>query len=353
MNFFICLKSKICFYFIHHLLFYLLVFNFSIFSQAQESANTAGGDISGSGGSVAYSIGQVVYTTHSGSLGIVAKGVQQSYEIAEVFSALELALVQTPWSKMPSLPTMVDIQTTEGQYVRVGVNWNLSALDVYKRGMYTISGSLNIPSILTNPKKVISQLRIQVLAKDPPRDLSLSNVTFSASPESFIIPVGEFSIEDPIDTVHEIRFFGKGYDNGFFEIKRNSLFWNSIDPAPGKKKFTILMQVTDRDGNTLEKFFEIIRKLPETSSLIISNTFTPNGDGANDTWGIPDLRFLQQARIQIFDRGGILVFYTENPDMHWDGKVNGKDAPTGSYFWGFSVKETGETRRGILNLLRK
>ena len=54
------------------------------FAQAQESANSSGGDATGSGGTVAYSIGQVVYTTNTGTNGSVAQGVQQPYEISIV-----------------------------------------------------------------------------------------------------------------------------------------------------------------------------------------------------------------------------------------------------------------------------
>ena len=54
------------------------------FAQAQESANSSGGDATGSGGTVAYSIGQVVYTTNTGTNGSVAEGVQQPYEISIV-----------------------------------------------------------------------------------------------------------------------------------------------------------------------------------------------------------------------------------------------------------------------------
>jgi hypothetical protein len=53
-------------------------------AQAQETANTSGGDATGSGGNVAYSIGQVVYTTNTGSNGSVAQGVQHAYEIFTV-----------------------------------------------------------------------------------------------------------------------------------------------------------------------------------------------------------------------------------------------------------------------------
>ena len=53
-------------------------------AQAQESVNSTGGNAIGSGGTVAYSIGQVVYTTNTGSNGSVAQGVQQPYEILTV-----------------------------------------------------------------------------------------------------------------------------------------------------------------------------------------------------------------------------------------------------------------------------
>ena len=51
---------------------------------AQEAILTTGGDASGSGGSVSYSVGQVMYNTHLGTNGSVAQGVQQPYEISIV-----------------------------------------------------------------------------------------------------------------------------------------------------------------------------------------------------------------------------------------------------------------------------
>ncbi len=51
------------------------------FAQAQESVNSSGSYATGSGGTVTYSIGQVVYTTNTGLTGSVAQGVQHAYEI--------------------------------------------------------------------------------------------------------------------------------------------------------------------------------------------------------------------------------------------------------------------------------
>ena len=50
--------------------------------QAQEAIPTTGGNAFGSGGSVTYTLGQVVYTTNTGLEGSVAQGVQQPYEIS-------------------------------------------------------------------------------------------------------------------------------------------------------------------------------------------------------------------------------------------------------------------------------
>jgi gliding motility-associated-like protein len=55
----------------------------------------------------------------------------------------------------------------------------------------------------------------------------------------------------------------------------------------------------------------------------------------------------------VFDKGGVGLFYTENPDIRWDGTYNGKEMPVGAYFWVIQILETGEIRRGVLNLIRK
>ena len=189
-------------------------------------------------------------------------------------------------------------------------------------------------------------------------DLSLSNASFAGSTTVFFIPVGDFTVKSSRTTTSTktplfTNLFGPGYDNPYFEIKDNILFWSSADPAPGKETFLVLAQVLDRKGNNVTKFFEIKRTRPEFSALTVTNTFSPNGDGVNDTWGVPGIRFYEGARISVYDRGGLRLFYTENPDIRWDGTFEGKNMPVGTYFWTIEIGETGEMRRGMLNLIRK
>jgi hypothetical protein len=73
---------------------------FSVGVQAQESVPATGGDATGAGGSSSFTVGQVVYTTHTGSNGSVAQGVQQPYEISTTIgievTEINLELVAYP-----------------------------------------------------------------------------------------------------------------------------------------------------------------------------------------------------------------------------------------------------------------
>ena len=68
----------------------ILIFLCAFFMQAQETSLTAGGESSGSGGTISYSVGQTVYETSTGSNGKVITGVQQSYEITNVLGFEEV-----------------------------------------------------------------------------------------------------------------------------------------------------------------------------------------------------------------------------------------------------------------------
>ena len=55
--------------------------------------------------------------------------------------------------------------------------------------------------------------------------------------------------------------------------------------------------------------------------VYIPNAFTPNGDGHNDIWKpvFADTLSVKQYDLQIFDRNGVMVFGTNNPNDGWEG----------------------------------
>ena len=91
-------------------------------------------------------------------------------------------------------------------------------------------------------------------------------------------------------------------------------------------------------------------------ALEITNTFTPNGDGSNDTWYIPGLDAYPNCLVEIFDRWGQNVFTTTGYDQKkaWDGTNNGRKMNEGVYFYSITLRDgiTNEPLRGTLTLIR-
>jgi hypothetical protein len=78
----------------------ILMLGLGLTAQAQQATTATSGNASGSLGTMAYSVGQIVYTTNTGTKGSVAQGVQQPYEISVVLgvenNAIKLELNAYP-----------------------------------------------------------------------------------------------------------------------------------------------------------------------------------------------------------------------------------------------------------------
>jgi hypothetical protein len=82
--------------------------------KAQEAITSSGGNATGTGGSVSYSVGQVVFSTNTGTGGSVAAGVQQPYEISVVTGLDEDNRIQLVCSAYPNPTTDFLILRIEG-----------------------------------------------------------------------------------------------------------------------------------------------------------------------------------------------------------------------------------------------
>ncbi|MGQ1785406.1 MULTISPECIES: gliding motility-associated C-terminal domain-containing protein [unclassified Saccharicrinis] len=84
----------------------------------------------------------------------------------------------------------------------------------------------------------------------------------------------------------------------------------------------------------------------EEIELQAPNVFTPDGDGINDEFRVV-YRSVKQFKMVIFNRWGRKVFHTTNPGKGWDGKIAGKDAAEGVYFYVITATgyNEGESRK--------
>jgi gliding motility-associated-like protein len=88
------------------------------------------------------------------------------------------------------------------------------------------------------------------------------------------------------------------------------------------------------------------------TNLTIPNTFTPNGDGINDLWDIKNLKDYPAALVEIFDRYGQLVYQSLGYYKPWDGTLNGKRLPSGTYYYIIKLNSESKPLSGYVVILR-
>jgi gliding motility-associated-like protein len=100
--------------------------------------------------------------------------------------------------------------------------------------------------------------------------------------------------------------------------------------------------------------------IDDCSNYSLPNVFTPGGDGRNDFFRPFPYAFVESIDMKIYNRWGLKIFETTDPDILWDGtnqdtKLNCSD---GVYYYVCTVNEirlTGIVPRdlhGFIHLLR-
>jgi Secretion system C-terminal sorting domain len=105
-------------------IFFLFSIFFSLFSTSAQQANVAsGGNTTGTGGSLSYSIGQVAYTNQVGTNGSVNQGVQQPFEIFTLgnddFPEITLLMTVYPNPTTSFINLNIQNYSTENMYYQL------------------------------------------------------------------------------------------------------------------------------------------------------------------------------------------------------------------------------------------
>jgi hypothetical protein len=143
----------------------VLMWTCSIFGQ--ESIPATGGNATGSGGTVSYTIGQVVYTTNTGSEGSALQGVQQPYEISietAIEQAKDIILVLTTYPNPTTDNLTLKIENYDSQnlsYYLFDVNGKLLENKKVTENETTISMT-NLSSAIYFLKVIDNQEEIKI-----------------------------------------------------------------------------------------------------------------------------------------------------------------------------------------------
>ncbi|MEB0280355.1 MULTISPECIES: gliding motility-associated C-terminal domain-containing protein [unclassified Mucilaginibacter] len=120
-----------------------------------------------------------------------------------------------------------------------------------------------------------------------------------------------------------------------------------INP-PDDVTYTLNVQSADNCGVG----FEDAMHVRGFKKLVVPSTFTPNNDGYNDTWHIDKLSTYPESVLTVLTREGSEVFRTVGDAKQWNGVLNGKALPCGTYYYIIDLKNNLPRRFGWVILLK-
>jgi gliding motility-associated-like protein len=342
-------------------------------------ATSSGGSLENMGnGSIEFSFGQLLYANEITEAHNVNQGIQQPsiYELTSSVSSLSCdnyVIDNTVLLKGEMYNGVVILPYLGGN----GANYlglNISSSSVKGLTMTLPSGKLakgngSIELVLKGvPADTgIAQFNLVFGTKTCPISLRV----YTIQPELSVLRCDNFSlfpsaVGKNLDYSGEVSITYSGGNNvktapvslssqgvNGLVLKADAM---SLNQTGGLLKYTLLGKPTS--AGTAVFYFQIGGKACEVSLKVldsemikVSDFFSPNGDGLNDYWTIPELDLLPDSRVFIFDRFGRLLVENTGTAFRWDGLINNVPAPVDSYWYLIKLNEN-ESLRGNFTLMR-
>jgi len=93
-------------------------------------------------------------------------------------------------------------------------------------------------------------------------------------------------------------------------------------------------------------------RLHALREIIPPNAFSPNNDGVNDVWKLNYLESYPNSTVDIFNRYGEKVFFSQGYSIPFDGNYKGNPLPVGTYYYIINPKNGKKTITGSVTLIR-
>ena len=210
--------------------------------------------------------------------------------------------------------------------------------------------SLDADLVYDEPKAVKANFNFNVTDRENPNELpgntKFTGITEYTGSSEILVFINDSS--KGLNKSYKIDFIT---ENGEEKPTENDLIEITFDKLGSyKMKITVKNDISGCSADTILGPIKI-----EEIYLGIPDVFTPDGDGINDKF-MAVYTSIKEFKMIVFNRWGRKVFQTTDPGEAWDGKIGGKDAAEGVYFYVVTAKgyNKGEERKleGPVHLLR-
>ncbi len=228
---------------------------------------------------------------------------------------------------------------------------------------YTIAGFVNsesesvidvLPTIVTNAIQTSSTGTYQITISGGndnnydfvfiPGTLTITKgnqiITFSSFPQKLLVK-DKYTLVATSTSALPVSF--ESLDQDFATVSGNEVTGVSAGDARIRA-----FQAGDLNYNSAEA--QVVFEVYSTHQNIM-NLFTPNNDGINDYWELPEMDAWGKCDVKVYNRWGQLVFDEKNYSNLWDGTSNGKPLPEGPYYFIIDTENAGVVK-GTVNIVR-
>lgn len=162
-----------------------------------------------------------------------------------------------------------------------------------------------------------------------------------AGPDRLVLEGGQITLNPVVSAVNPVyQWTPNQYISGSNTVLNPVIL--------GVNDITYTLAVTGKGGcmSTDQVFVKVLYK------PLVPNIFSPNGDGIHDRWEIQYLESYPGCTVDVVNRYGQPVFHSVGYTTAWDGKVNGKDVPVGTYYYVIDPKNGRARLTGYVDVIR-
>lgn len=199
---------------------------------------------------------------------------------------------------------------------------------------YAVVGIYNVTHYITNSFNCKSNTATLTVSVNPYPPVN-------AGPDKFMLEGGQVMLTPAVNVGYPVTYL---WSNA--QYLDNATIATPIARPPDDMYFTLLV-TSDKGCSASDEVFVKVLKKPD-----IPNIFSPNGDGVHDMWVIKYLDSYPGCTVEIVNRYGQLVYRSVGYATPWDGKVNGKDAPIGTYYYVVDPKNGRKPITGYVDIIR-
>jgi len=212
---------------------------------------------------------------------------------------------------------------------------------------WTPAAGLSCPTCPTTIAKPSTTTTYTLTASDGTCNFS-TTVTINVKP----LPVTSTTSPVTIDRGQTVTLNVTGLVSNY-QWSPNSTLSNYNSPNPdATPSVTTTYTVIGKGANGCYGVDSVVVDVKDDSLLFFYNTFTPNGDGINDTWFIGNIDLFPNNEVIIFNRYGKEIYTANGYLNQWDGTIDGTNVPDATYYY-IVYTGTGQSYRGSVTIIRK